>query len=303
MPEPARASPRVAVVVATNRGGPFLEEALRSVVAQTLTDWELVVVDDGATDAGAVRRAVEAVGDARVRLLRIPASGVSRARNHGVAQTSGAILAFLDDDDRWDARRLELGIAPFGDDAVVATYCGLRTIDADGVVLVQADQVPVASGLDVARGRGGILLPNLLLRRSALNEVGEFSPRLRMAEDLDLVLRLVAVGDFVLVPTSLVDYRHHADNTTSRYRALAVSIREIVRQQRDAAKQAGDRELVVALRERDRANDRFAAWSAARSAREALGARKLGSALGDVGWAATFAPWAPFLWLRRRLRG
>jgi len=303
VPEPAGPSPRVAVVVATNRGGPFLEEALRSVVAQTLTDWELVVVDDGATDAGAVRGIVEAVDDPRVRLLRIPASGVSRARDLGVEESRGAVLAFLDDDDRWDSRRLELGVAPFDDADVVATYCGLRTIDAAGNELVGADQREVSGPVDVAAGVAGVLAPNVLVRRTAFDAVGGFDLRLALGEDLDLLLRLAGRGRFVFVPAPLVDYRYHEGNTTRRYRDLAGAIRAIVRQHRDAARAAGDEPLARALTGRDEANDRFAAWSAARAARASWRAGARRAAVGDLAWAARFAPRAPWLWLRHRVIG
>jgi glycosyltransferase involved in cell wall biosynthesis len=302
-PEPARPAPRVAVVVATNRGGPFLEEALRSVVAQTLADWELVVVDDGATDAGAVRGIVDAVDDPRVRLLRIPASGVSRARDLGVEETSGGVLAFLDDDDRWDPRRLELGVAPFDDPDVVATYCGLRTIDAVGNELAAADQREASSPVDVAAGVAGVLAPNVLVRRTAFDAVGGFDARLTLAEDLDLLLGLARRGRFAFVPTTLVDYRYHQGNTTRRYRDLADAIRVIVRERREEARAARDEPLARALAGRDEANDRFAAWSAARAARASWRAGERRAAVGDLVWAARFAPRAPWLWLRHRVIG
>ncbi|GMA24874.1 hypothetical protein GCM10025864_26330 [Luteimicrobium album] len=293
--------PLVSVVVCTNRGGPYLDEALRSVGAQTYDAVECVLVDDGVPDPAALAGLLAPFPD--VRVVRTETSGISAARNRGLAEARGELVAFLDDDDRWDPRRLELQVpALAADPALVAGYCGLRTIDADGIVLVEADQVPVASRVDVARGRGGMLLPNLLLRRSAVESVGSFSTRFRTAEDLDLVLRLSALGGFGFVPDALVDYRHHGQNTTARYRQLAASIRAVVRDQERAALQAGDEPLVAALRERDAANDRFAAWSAARSVRAALRARDVGRALGDIGWAARFAPRAPLLWLRQRVR-
>lgn len=291
----------MSVVVCTNRGGPYLDEALRSVGAQTYDAVECILVDDGVPDPAALAELLAPFPD--VCVVRTETSGISAARNRGLAEARGELVAFLDDDDRWDPRRLELQVPALAADTdLVASFCGLRTIDADGVVLVEADQEPVTSRLDVARGHGGMLLPNLLLRRSAVDRVGGFDSALRMAEDLDLVLRLAALGGFGFVPDALVDYRHHGQNATARYRLLAGSIREVVRTQLREAEQVGNRPLVAALRERDAANDRFAAWSAARSVRAALRSRDVERALSDIGWAARFAPRAPLLWLRQRVR-
>ncbi|MFC8733047.1 glycosyltransferase family 2 protein [Luteimicrobium sp. NPDC057192] len=298
--EPPR-RPVVSVIVCTNRGGPFLEEALRSVRAQTYGAVECVLVDDGVPDPAALVEMLRPFPE--IRVVRGASTGVSAARNRGLAAARGELVAFLDDDDRWDPRRLELGMAPFADPRVVATYCGMRTVDADGAVLVEADQVAVASRLDIARGLGGILLPNLVLRRSAVDDAGGFDPLMRLAEDLDLVLRVAARGTLVLVPEPLVDYRYHEGNTTRRYRALADAIRVIVRRHREEARAAGDEPLAGALTARDQANDRFAAWSAARAARASWGAGERRAAVGDLVWAARFAPRAPWLWLRHRVIG
>ncbi|WP_407316550.1 glycosyltransferase [Isoptericola halotolerans] len=292
-------APRVSVVVATNRGGPFLAEALASVAAQSLPVAELVVVDDGSPDPDALEAIVSEVP--RARLVRIAASGVSAARNHGVAATSGEVLGFLDDDDRWHPERVERAVAAMlaRPDAVVS-YCGMRTVDADGAELVAADQRPATDEAAVVRGPG-VMLPNLMVRRAAFDAVGGFDPAYRQGEDLDLVLRAAALGPFTFVPETLVDYRYHATNTTRSYRDLAMSIRTILRRHRASALDASRADVVEAYDERLRANDRFAWWSAARAARAALREHRPGAARSDLGWAVGFAPRGPWWWLRARL--
>lgn len=124
----AVAEPLVSVVVATNRGGPFLAEALASVAAQTYPHVELVVVDDGSPDPAVIRDLVEEAGVGTV--LRLDPSGVSTARNTGVGRTRGELLAFLDDDDRWHPDRLRLAVDALAarPDAVIS-YCAMRTVD------------------------------------------------------------------------------------------------------------------------------------------------------------------------------
>ncbi|WP_030153410.1 glycosyltransferase family 2 protein [Oerskovia turbata] len=303
----AVAEPLVSVVVATNRGGPFLAEALASVATQTYPHVELVVVDDGSPDPAVIRGLVEDAGAGTV--VRLDPSGVSAARNTGVRHTHGELLAFLDDDDRWHPDRLRLAVDALSarPDAVIS-YCAMRTVDPTGEQLVAADQRPARDARDVVRGLTGIMLPNLVIRRGAFDAVGGFDPAYRQGEDLDLVLAAATLGPFVFVDEVLVDYRYHPGNTTRAYRDLAAGIRVILRERRSQARtaervgRATPAGLDAAYRDRLRANDRFAAWSAARAARADLSERGVRAALGHVAWAARFAPLAPLDWGRERVR-
>lgn len=292
----------MSVVVATNRVSPFLAEALASVTDQTHPRVEVIVVDDGSPDPSAVEAAVATAAPA-ARILRREPSGVSAARNAGAAAASGELLVFFDDDDLSHPDRFSRQSARLMSSAnAVACYCGMRTIDTEGRVLVEADQTAVRDRLDVARRRTGILLGNLMIRRADFDAVGGFDTGIALAEDLDLVLNLSERGDFVFEPDALFDYRAHGGNTTSRHRELTASIDRIVRAHRSRAREAGDSALVDAHSESLRANARFAWWGAARHARAETRARRWGSAVSDIAWAVAFAPFAPFDAVRQRLR-
>ena len=282
-------APLVSVVIATNRGGRFLSETIESVRMQTHPSVELIVVDDGSPDPEAIAAAVADYPD--VHLVRLPAAGVSIARNIGAAAASGSYLAFLDDDDRWHPDRLAAGVARLeADPSYVLAYCGMRAIDATGRVLADADQVAVADRFDVARRATGILLPNIVVRAEAFTAVGGFHSRIRLAEDFDLVLRLAERGPFAFEPEALVDYRTHGANTTRRHRELARGIDAVLRLHRWAASERDDQQLVEALDESIRKNERFAWWSAVRAARAALTDRHPGEASGEIWWALRTAP-------------
>ena len=119
------------MVVATDRGGPFLAEALSSLAEQTYSRVEAVLVDDGSKDPAALRAITDRFP--AVRVVRQANAGVSVARNYGVMHTSGDLLVFLDDDDRWHPERLARQVKALQDspDAVLS-YCGMRTIDEAG---------------------------------------------------------------------------------------------------------------------------------------------------------------------------
>lgn len=296
------AGPLVSVIVATNRAGAYLDEALTSAAAQTWSNLEIIVVDDGSPDEDAVRRSVGRVAGAR--LLRQPPSGVSIARNVGVAASSGEFLAFLDDDDRWRKDRIELQVVALleAPDSV-ASYCAMRTIDAAGTKeLAPADQVAVTSRLDIASRRTGIILPGLVIRRSAFAAAGGFHSRIRLAQDFDLILRLAELGDMTFVPETLVDYRASPQNVTRRYRELTRSIDRILAFHRWAAKERGDEALVGALDESIRKNERFAWWSASRRARADVSERSYLHAASELWWAMRAAPRGLITATTRRLR-
>ncbi len=296
--DPAPQHPLVSVVVATNRVSPFLDEGLRSVAAQTYHPIEVIVVDDGSNDPAAIAEAASRHIDAR--LVRQEPLGVSTARNNGAALAAGEFLVFLDDDDRWHPERIERQVQALiqAPDAPLS-YCGMQSIDADGLVIATADQVQVRGRRDVARRATGIILPNVMIRRDAFDSAGGFDPALRLAEDLDLVLALSAQGPFVFSDQTLVDYRTHALNTTGQHRELCLSIDQVLRAHQSTAAEHNDPELVSAYRQGLRANGRYAWWSARRAAQ----LKRPISALGEMLWALSFAPWAPVDALLRRLRG
>lgn len=284
------ATPLVSIVVATNRARPYLREAIASVAAQTWTDAELIVVDDGSADPEEVALAAGLVPGARV--VRLDPSGVSAARNRGASLARGTYLVFLDDDDVWAPTRIERHVAIMQSrEGIVASYCGMQTVRADtGEVIAAADQTAIAGRLDVARRTTGIILPNLFLDRSSFVSVGGFDEGLRYAEDLDLALRLAELGEFAFVPETLVDYRATSNNATRRHHELVRGIDDVLRHHRREAAQRDDRALTAALDESLRKNGRFAWWGAGRAAKAALRERRPFVAAGEMLWALRTAP-------------
>ncbi len=111
MAESVAETPKVSVIIIFLDAERFIEEAIESVRSQTFRDWELLLVDDGSTDgSSAIARRYTTEHAPRVRYLEHPGHanrGMSAARNLGLAEARGALVAFLDADDVWLPRRLE----------------------------------------------------------------------------------------------------------------------------------------------------------------------------------------------------
>ncbi len=91
----------------TYNSAPWLEASIKSVIAQTMTDWELIAIDDGSTDNSASIISLFAATDSRIRLVRTHHQGVANVRNLGISEARGELAAFLDSDDIWPAWNLE----------------------------------------------------------------------------------------------------------------------------------------------------------------------------------------------------
>ena len=182
---------RVGIVTPAWNVAPWIAEAIRSVIAQTHTDWRMVVVDDGSTDATA--DLVGGFRDDRLTLLRQANAGVSAARNRGLAalDPSTEAVLFLDADDR---------LAPNALARLVAAL--------DAAPLAVAAVGPCALGRRVLRPAAGDLLEpllhrnrfanagHLLIRRARAIEAGPFCPGLAYGEDWDYLIRLAMLGSF-----------------------------------------------------------------------------------------------------------
>lgn len=175
----------VTVVIPAYNPGPLLRRALDSVIAQEFTNWDCVVIDDGGTEDLTWIDGHHP----QVRRHRQGNSGVSSARNSALLLTDAPLLAYLDQDDEWLPTKLAEQVASLGSAAF--SYTGFTWVRPDG-----SEQSSIATAYDYSSfiEDGHICLSSLVIRRDAVLRVGGFNPLLRVQQDYDLVLRLLAAG-------------------------------------------------------------------------------------------------------------
>jgi glycosyltransferase involved in cell wall biosynthesis len=215
----------VSVVVPAYNAGPFIRQCVKSILQQSHPPAEILVVDDGSTDqtAGIVSKFADPV-----HLLRQDNRGVSSARNRGLWEATGSLVAFCDADDVWLPRKLQMqaeALAAHPDAS--AAFSGATKVDADlqpvGVIPCPAlDEVTFGDLLRHERGRVPPQIPSTLLaRKELLDRAGEWDPQLSDAADWDMALRLRRLGPFVGPRDSLIWYRVHPGGMSSKARLRA----------------------------------------------------------------------------------
>lgn len=206
--------PTVSVVIPAYNYARFLGEAIESALKQTLPPLEVIVVDDGSTDNTA--EVLARYGD-RVRVLRQKNQGVSVAANHGAEMARGDLLAFLDADDIWLPRKLELQVQRFfANPDLGLVHCGVADINTDGKVLRQylnglegwvATEMLLFRRATILGGGSGAVI-----QRSTFQAVGGFDPCISVSQDWDLHYRVARQQQVGFVPEVLLHYRVHGAN-------------------------------------------------------------------------------------------
>lgn len=186
-----RVPPTVSVVIPTHDRAHVIRRAVSSVQAQSLADWELIVVDDGGGDDDTAA-VIAGLCDDRIRYVRRKCNGgVAAAQNTGLDHARGEFVAFLHSDDAWRFDRLATLVPQLcaaGPD-IGGIESGLATVEQSGIT-VKGPYLKGATDTDLLGYRAGVHVSTLLLRRSVLQAV-RFDESLRHVEDRDLCIRLL----------------------------------------------------------------------------------------------------------------
>lgn len=213
---------RISVIIPLYNGARFIGRAVDSVRNQTIAPFEIIIVDDGSTDGGAARISPHSI----IRIIRQDNAGVAAARNRGVAESTGDMLAFLDQDDVWTPDKLEKQ----------ATHM----MEKPGLGFTLAHQlIRLAPGIDrprwlkedqVDRPCVGYLPGTLLVQRETLRQVGPFNETYQSGSDSEWFFRAKRMNiPMTILPDVLLHRTIHTDNQSHDTATANRELLQIVR--------------------------------------------------------------------------
>ena len=198
----------VTVIIPVYNGERFIRRALDTVLQQTYPVSQIIVTDDGSTDA--TREIVSGEYAGRVTLIEQRNGGPAKARNAGLRVSTGEFIAFLDADDWWEPAKIETQLRVLQEHPeAVGNYTALRVVSDKGEFLVDLKPVDHTNLRETLRWcNPGIPPSSVLLRRSAIEELESgFDERQMGSEDWNMWFRLIVKGPFCICPEPLTDYR------------------------------------------------------------------------------------------------
>lgn len=211
----------VSVVIPTHNRKNFIGETVDSVLAQTYTDLEVVVVDDGSTDGTGDYMRARYASEPRVRYIWQENAERSAARNRGIDEARGEFLAFLDSDDLWLPKKLELQMALMeARPELVMVLCwtsnaGLKEDQSVFTILPEKEDCNTEGFHQRLVALNRIISATPLIRKSVFEKCAKFSldDKVICFEDWELWIRVACYGEVDVVPQVLAIRRHHPGNT------------------------------------------------------------------------------------------
>jgi glycosyltransferase involved in cell wall biosynthesis len=191
-------------------------DAVNSVLSQTLTDLELIVINDGSTDK--TLQILEQVEDPRLQVVSFTNAGLATSRNRGLLLARSQYISFLDADDLWVPEKLEFQVsALYQDPTISAVYSWTKFIDESGKFLHLGLQSNASGHIYRELFTKNFLESgsNILVKRMTLVNIGGFDETLTVAEDWDCYLRLAAEHSFAVIPKFHVLYRQVSNSLSS----------------------------------------------------------------------------------------
>jgi glycosyltransferase involved in cell wall biosynthesis len=213
-------SPKVSVIVPTYNRASRLEEALNSIVCQTYKDFELIVVDDGSTDN--TSKVIRSLSGAQY-LAMAKNSGVSKARNLGLATAKGKFICFLDSDDLWDVNKLKIQV-DWMENNTNSQVCYTDEIWIRYGFRVNPMNKHLKHTGDIFRYCLALCIvspSSVMLRANLFDEIGSFDESLPVCEDYDLWLRIAVKYAFHFIEKPLIiKHGGHSDQLSRKYWGL-----------------------------------------------------------------------------------
>jgi len=208
--------PRISVVIPAYNCEKTISKTIASVINQTFTDWELIIVNDGSTDT--TLDIISQIDDSRIQIFSFDNAGGNVSRNRGLKYAVGEFISFLDADDIWTSDKLASQLKVLQENPQIAVaYSWTDYIDEN-------DQFVVSGGRVMLKGDvyEKLLITNFLengsnplIKRECLISLGGFDESLPAAQDWDMWLRLATNFEFICVPSVQILYRITPNSVSS----------------------------------------------------------------------------------------
>lgn len=209
--------PLVSIIVPTYNSEKFILESVNSAINQTYTNIEIIIIDDGSTDN--TETVAQQFPDS-IRYIKQTNSGPSAARNHGLRESRGNYIAFLDVDDAWEPAKIEKQVSFFENNKnlmILATgyiRCDTNLKPVETVALKPTSEgiIPFKSLLE----RNKLLTSTIMIKKEGVNTCGFFNEKIQFGEDWDYWVRLAQLGEIGYIETPLCKYRVHGSGLTAK---------------------------------------------------------------------------------------
>lgn len=212
-------NPTISVLMSVYNGQRYVAEAVESILNQTYSDFEFIIIDDGSTDRSLRILQRYARGDERIRLVSRPNTGYIDALNEMLTMARGKLIARMDADDVSLPQRFERQLAFMR--AHPQTVCiggGYEMVDYKGRSLRVFEELKVGNA-DIQQaalsGFTPICHPTAMMRKWAVDAVGGYDKRYYPGEDLDLWLRMGEIGELDNLSETVLRYRYHDASTSA----------------------------------------------------------------------------------------
>lgn len=216
---PVKASPGVSVIIPTFNRAHCVSVAIESVIAQTFSNFEIIIVDDGSSDG--TNDVLEKFGD-RIRVIHQKNRGVSAARNNGIRAARGKWIAFLDSDDRWHPEKLQQQLAAL--EKYSAKICFTRSLNTENEPLRDIEFISATScGPEIFHVQNAAdsvcvsprhpMIQTMMVEKKLLERAGLFDESFFAAEDAELIFRLSFLSGFIYIDRPLATVRENSINS------------------------------------------------------------------------------------------